>query len=118
MATKTPLRTEDICTIIKLCSESRVASLKWGDLCVEFGPAKTTPWAFPMESAHTEAVSPAPSPEKADTQEQETLLSDELRVKDDQLALMVIEDPAQYEELISSGELDEEDEREHGTEEA
>lgn len=104
----------ELCAILKACGTSAVAELKFGDLHVIFGPRPEvitvsehrTPLVLPMEKE----LMPDPATEIAATQEKiarESLELDEIQNKEDQLALLAIEDPVTYEELLANGELDE-----------
>ncbi len=107
----------DLCAILEACGKSHVAELKWGDLFVKFGPQSPvsqvvehrTPVVLPLES---EDLTPEPRPAKeiAETQTtiaRESLELDEIHLKEDQLALLAIEDPQAYEQMVADGELDE-----------
>lgn len=81
--------------------------MKLGDLELSFGdPARPKSIYAPISS---DALRPAT--EIAENQKQvakKSLLKDEIALKEDELALMVIEDPLKAEQLIIAGELMEE----------
>ena len=104
---KIGLSSADICAIIKTCSENGVAQLKFGDLEIHFGKPETLhDDRPPAPPNHTR-----PATEIAATQKQiakKSLLKDEVSLREDELALMVIENPMEAERLIMAGELNEE----------
>lgn len=99
-----------ICRIIQSCRACGVSELKFGDLHVTFGkPAETAPMAFfgPVDSGPTKPSDTEISAIQEKVS-QEALVQDEAREKHERLAQMLIEDPAQFEQLLQSGRLDEE----------
>lgn len=124
MATsKKALSVQEVCTIIEACGKARVASLKFGDLQVDFGSQATlpaplahegSPWLpfIPQARALAEAPVPTPAKEIADTLKKEAeraLAQDELNVRTEQFSQLAIENPVAYEEMLTNGELDEDD---------
>lgn len=77
-----------------------MVELSVGDLSFRFdSPGRKDP-----------AIVPAPAPEPiTDQLGRDSLRQDELSVKSDQLAMMLIEDPLGYERLMLAGELEEQD---------
>ena len=118
---KRDLKANDICGLIEVCGRSGVASMKWGDLELTFQTE--------LKEQHlTQQAWPVPiSPLSADTEISEAkhknyddfqrtrLESDEQRLREDQLAEMLLTDPVQYEELLASGELEDEKVHRSGT---
>lgn len=111
MATEKPtlkkeLSASEICAIIKASSEAGVRVLKYHSLCLEFGKPVTeivtvvNPDPLPLVTAAAEIA------ELQKTASKESLETQALRAKQDQIDLMLIEDPLQAEELISRGDLE------------
>lgn len=93
-----------ICEILRACREVGVAELKFGRLQVTFGtPSKTDAPPSPPTSPDTEI-----SESQARQIEHESLESASLSVKEDQLEQMLLEDPYGYEQLLASGDLEDE----------
>lgn len=94
---------KEICELIKVCGASGVTELKVGELHVQFS-----------SKAHGGSVSSGielPIIKNTDQlveTEQEVILRDEIKLKQDQLDLALIESPAEYERLLMSGELEDE----------
>lgn len=102
------LQASDVCAIIKTCKESNVSKLQFGDLQVDF--------TFHVEQFEAHPITgEAPLEQLIEKQEKDTLEKEAMQSKSERLALMAIEDPAEYERLIMAGEL--EDELESGREE-
>mgnify|MGYP001558964529 CR=1 FL=1 len=108
-----------LCGIIKSCSEAQVSKFTFGDLTIWVGPQSETT-AQPANVGYNHfAQVPQLNPETELSEIQklkqsESLLQDELALKEDRLAQMFIEDPVQAERLLLDGAMDEE-EPEHGT---
>ncbi len=105
-----PLGAEEICAILKACGASKVAELKFGDLYVAFdrqSPRKSPRGNVASEDTTAPAVDPADTPEAVNMQQTEL---DELRLRDEQVAHMLIENPVLAEELLIQGELSRTDE--------
>jgi hypothetical protein len=99
---KVLLNAADVRSIIVTCGESNVAKLKFGDLEVEFAP-KCEPPAPKPDSL------PAPAAEIAAIQEkveQSSIECDEIALREEQVAEMMLTNPAQAEELLARGELE------------
>jgi hypothetical protein len=96
------LSPEEVCRILKVCGETNVLELKFGDLAVVFGAsAKNSP--EPVISPSTVAEITAVQRVQAE----KSLLRDEIAMKEQELAEMAIESPLKYEELLMQGELNE-----------
>lgn len=102
------LSAADVCEIIKTCAREGVGKLIYGSLDVEFAPRVVTDVAIPPGS---EVARPLTPEEKRQLDlelaeaEKKAKLELELLYKRERLDNMVIEDPAQFEELIASGDL-------------
>lgn len=102
-----------MCAIIKACTEARVAVLKFGPLEVQFHQ-QVEPLAFANGPQGWQRVQPTqPEAEISDEQrqqmEEEALDRDEIRLKEDQLDQMLIEDPAEFEKLVAQNELEDDE---------
>lgn len=98
---KTLLKSSEICSIIKACSEAGVSELKFAGLHLRFEPQykpfeDTSYFPHPTE----EAIS-----DQSQQIEKESLESDEQRVKQERLDQMLIENPSAFEDLLLSGDL-------------
>jgi hypothetical protein len=85
----------DICSIVKICGESGVVEFTLGKLKVTF------------KDTRTQAIEPAESisQEQQDAVVEEVTERDELAHKEAMLAQMEIEDPVEFERLMTSGDL-------------
>ena len=101
------LTAKGICDILKVCRRAGVQSLDFQELHVKFhadGEAKLerSPSDF-VRASEMSAVSVS-SP----VGEDETLVKDEIRLREEQLSQLDMEDPAGYERLVLSGEMNDE----------
>jgi hypothetical protein len=112
---KSPLTPAQVCAIIKACRDAQVTELQLGDLYVRFGPqAKPgdqmeAPAAIPAnvaQAAPTPQKKPGPESPEAHEEATKALVQEELNFREEQLALMWIEDPLAAQELILKGELE------------
>ena len=95
----------EIQAIIEASAKSNVQEIDLPGLRLKFGdrgPAKP-PEATPEPPETTQATGAAPPEQRKLTEEELLQLEDD--VKSERLALMLIEDPAQYEKLATSGQL-------------
>jgi hypothetical protein len=93
--------TKDICEIIDACGKSGVLEFNYQDLRITFQARKNDGQEEPYYQ------SPGPVTEIASNKFDERIIQqDELAVKDDELALMRIEDPLAYERLLMTRELE------------
>ena len=98
---------KDVVLVLKQCERLKnIKELRFGELHVIFDlnqAEKTAQAAIP-----TALIGPE---QKAKAQEQAKAVFEEiaLKTKEDRLEHMLIEDPLQYEKLIMSGELEEQD---------
>jgi restriction endonuclease Mrr len=106
------LNVKDVCEIIAACATNGVSMLKYGTLEVQFKESRT-PCKEKIEDQHIELTSQGPEKE-VPPMSPEVLQKIEQDMKQAELEQMLINDPAQFEELISAGEIDNEEDR--GTE--
>ncbi len=111
---KRELTGQEIEAIILASAKANVRVLEVQGLRLEFGdsqPEKPTP-TNPPASEPTSSTVTALTEKEHKKQSQESLELDEARTKEDRLAMMLIEDSLEYERLVCSGELQEDDEDE------
>ena len=103
-STHLSLPAESICLIIEASGKAGVRVLKWGDLYLSFG-------------LPTSVMTPSYIPEPPLVQEPnhkqqnlDTLRQDEDTLRAEQLRMMLLEDPMEYERQLRDNELDEDDE--------
>jgi hypothetical protein len=97
------LNADEVCSILRTCAESGVASLKLGDLHVTFGKPAYADVQLPDPRQQ-----PSPDTEISDQAqkiEAETRLKDEVALKEEEIAFSLVEDPLAYERAILRGEL-------------
>lgn len=87
-------RIKQIGDLIKICGESNVAVLHFEDVHVIFRDNKIVD----MEIPATIGIAPENNARDTDRSEQE--------LREDQLAMALIEQPEEYERLIAAGELE------------
>lgn len=95
---KKVLNSNDVCSIIKSCSSNRVSILKFGDLYVKFDDALTAQPKASFGRAIPEA--------KLKEEEQRYITERELEAREDQIAMMHLEDPGGLEDALQNGEFD------------
>lgn len=115
---KIDLASINIALIIKACARHRVATLKFGDLEISFGPKVKTTRTGPT---FLEEVPPSPSeahvepPVTEITEQQQkniaraALEQDELSLREQQFAELLVTDPEAAEQMLADGELDDVD---------
>lgn len=86
---------DKLCALIKTCGESGVSEISFDTLHVKFAP---TPPATKREVVTFAEADPL--------QEQHAILKDTLSLREDDLAMKLITDPAEYERLLVAGELE------------
>lgn len=96
------LTASEICSIIKECARQNVAEMTFGELHVKFQPLGERIEVPGPSANHLRVRVPAKTLEKIET---EAVKQGELAVKEDDLAQMLIDDPAQYEKLLLQGDL-------------
>lgn len=103
---KNTLTPDDIISIIKSCAENGVSKFKLDTLKIEFGGWKAS-------KQQSEPL----TQEAHDKMNKKTLAEDESRTRDEQIKMMLIENPLLAEELISNGDLEDDgSESEDGSE--
>lgn len=94
------LKIKDICALIKICGESKVKELKFGDLHVVFAP-EALGQANQVLAQSTKVFSG-----QVVSDEAEAFQQDEVKIKDLKLEMALIENPAEYEQMVLAGELE------------
>lgn len=110
--TSSELNVKDVCEIIAACATNGVSMLKYGPLEVQFKESHA-PSKEKKEDQPIELTSQGPENE-VPTMSPEVLQKIEQDMKQAELEQMMLTDPAQFEELISAGEIENEEDR--GTE--
>lgn len=102
MATKTetPLRLGEVCAIIEACGKAGVRTLRLGDLYLSLGEKPEQP-----EVLRGTSFQPMPDHAK---QNAAALDHDEEEVRAEQLRMLMIENPMEYERQLRDGELGDE----------
>jgi hypothetical protein len=95
------LKPSELCDVLKACHDAKVRELKFKGLHVIFAPAEM---GSAIQGDLTTEVTTALGAVKL--LEREANEKDELALREEQLALMRIENPAEYEAMLSAGELD------------
>jgi len=93
------LTAKEVCDIIESCKGGGVSTLKYGTLNIQF--YSTDPYL----QLNNQLLNVNES-SLASQVEAESLLDDEIDVKDSQLSELLITDPEQYEKLLAQGELE------------
>lgn len=106
---KTVLNTVEVCTIIKAGAKSNVTLLKIGDIEIWFG--KPTEPDVIQHVLHPPSNYPTGEEIPVDHKQQNqlSLEIDEIRLKEDRLAQMIIENPALAEQMILDGDFGDDD---------
>ena len=91
--------------IIDSCGKAGVRVLRYGGLYLAFGPApaREVPQEYPIL-----AVPPLPKAPDHARQNVETLERDEEELRAEQLRMLMIENPVEYERQLRDGELNDE----------
>ena len=100
---KNLLTAAEVCSIVKVCGEAKVAELQFGPLIVRFGTQAP-------EKCEKVGPSTAVAAEIAETQNKiakQSLVDAEIETREDQLAELWITNPTLAEELVLKGELEE-----------
>ena len=101
-----PVRiTKDLRKILRLCITNGVKTFQHGDLRLEFH--ENMPQTISTGRVRVSANMPKPNHEQ---QAEESLRNDEINVKEDQLAMLLIENPEEFERQIAAGDLEEAEE--------
>ena len=96
------LQVQEICQIIKACADAGVTSLKCGPLELSFGKQTEK---IPEEKP---AVTEITDNERKQIKE-DSLTQDDVALRTDQIAMMLVENPSKAKELIASGDLVDDD---------
>lgn len=114
----------DVCKIIGACREAGVSELKCGPLEVRFSPAESlspstaSPAKLLMGAAPNNAGEvPEETIRAQQRAETASLEQQELELKEQQVAEMILSNPLEAEELLMAGELELGGERENGDDE-
>jgi hypothetical protein len=105
---KRDLSAQDICALIKACGEYGVAQLKLGDLELAFTSQTERSWLHQARHAptlHSHLPEAAISEAHPNEQNEHSLEQAELALKNDQLAELLLTDPAAYEEAVLREDL-------------
>lgn len=94
------LKIKDICALIRVSGDAKVKELKFGDLSVVFAP-EASGLANQVSTQDTNVFS---GPIVND--EAEAFRQDEVKIKDLKLEMALIENPAEYEQMVLAGELE------------
>ena len=115
---------QEVCLILESCAKTGVAVLKFGNLEVTWShPASFLAQTDPPALAPATEIAVVPNHTELNTQARE---DNEIRMREDQLAMALIENPMLYEELLANQQLEDEDDEidgesefePHGVEEA
>ena len=96
------LHPDDVSRIIQSCKDAGVRELSFRGLSLKFDAPSLTPSQM---NAMVDTVSLESKRKLQDVAARRALELDEVRYRQDQIELMKIEDPEQYEDLILKGEL-------------
>lgn len=99
---KFPFTTTEFISIIEASAKAQVTLMKWGTLELHFG--KPTEKTLPKNPADNEI-----SDDQHEKSTETTLIDDELRLRQDQIEHMQVENPALAEKLIAEGELEDDE---------
>lgn len=91
---------KDLIRVLKACRESRVAELKIGDISVKFGNDDTT------EPVNLGTLPPKLSDDEFHKAALNNNVRENLTAAEDRLALLQIDNPAEYERLVLERELE------------
>jgi hypothetical protein len=109
------MTSDDICAIIRQCGESGVSELTFGSLSIRFASENKRGDLSSPEIAH-HGISHSTTDyifddsfKKSDEEDKRILEEEEIRMREDQLSMALIEDPAQFEKLLAAGDLENEE---------
>lgn len=105
---KKELEASDVCSILEACVKARVAVLRYRGLEIKFRGRLKKRLEEKEVPSNIVAESYAASPESTSAEIRELALD----LKKQQLDQMLIEDPSQYESLLASGEIEDEEQNE------
>lgn len=114
LATTIELKSQEICEIILSSAQNGVTELKFGSLHIVFGK-KTEPQEISLLPGKVYGASTPDNEISDQTHEQmniDSLEADELRLRDDQLSQMQIENPLKAEQMLLDQELEDDEQSE------
>lgn len=97
---KNNLTSDDICKIIKACAENGVYKFSVDTLSFELGERKKS------DPENITGLVPVLTPEAHDKMERDALVEEEIKTKEEQIQMMLIENPMMAEEMIANGEFE------------
>jgi hypothetical protein len=102
---------KEIKDIVKLCAENGVSRLKLGEIEVVFSENAQFSQKIPKKSQKVRD-----NPEKRTEVEQDAIGRAEVKLKEEYVDNLLLEDPAEYERLAIQGELSDEETLDSGVE--
>jgi hypothetical protein len=99
------LSSEEVCSIIKACGESHITELKFRGLELRRDPAPV------LQLANTYPVTEITETQH-NKQTANSIETEEIRLKADQIRELQISDPLAYEQMLARGELEDADDDE------
>ena len=99
------LNAEDICKILVTSKECGVYELELGPFKARLG-APPVPVLVPGAEPPKSALPPAELVQVQQQVEETSLIDEEIRLKEDQVANLLIEDPLAFEEMLAGSELE------------
>jgi hypothetical protein len=101
------MKISHLCDLIKACSESGVTELQFENLRVTFNSKSSDTKRTELTQIQELRLEPSdPAFREYGEAEKRAIRADELNIREDDLAMKLITDPAEYERLLVSGELD------------
>lgn len=104
---KITLSTDEVCKILEVSAKAGVIELKFSTLHVKFGgSAEQVVSNYPfVPSPPTTIPVNILTDEQHKKQSKESLANEEMHVREERLAMALIENPELYEEMLKNGEL-------------
>lgn len=93
------LKPRDLLELVKVCSESGVSEISLQDIRIVFGPKTRV-------QEQQEIIEAQETLREAAEVERKYIDKSEQELREEQLALLLLEDPAEFERLEALGELD------------
>lgn len=106
------LKAEELCRIISTCARSNVASLKLGDLQVEFGTKpkpKAKEYVAPVDPTSADpdsSLTEAEISERTQAIDKGTLERDEIFLREQQIQELPLTNPLEFEAALASGDFE------------
>lgn len=107
-----PLAPDQICAIIEACAKHGVTSLKLGDFEMQLGPQTQLGATTPVVDKPSTASQPPVAEMTAQDHEQQdakALEQNEIDIREQQIAELLVNDPLAAEKLMMTGELQDAD---------